>query len=382
MEHEQDLQLKLRIMRFLWYSGYFVRMNVDLSRFDYGVRASDITDIDVWGVRFQETFNESVIISDCKSGRRTKNTDRIFWLSGLMKTINSDRGIFYRARINESEYFSLAQNLNITPISSNRLNELENAYEIESKPFVGSFNESLILKERSIFDSLKEDFESKEINHYLKYRYWIDSPQRQIKMLIKLLGILKTLKTIEKTDRIFLQVYILSLFSVAILKFSKPILILPTKYTASHIKETIIGNDFEISERKNTLSSVYDFIMSELSVTGKKPSIKKEDFMEGIYPDYTENLVDLVQRVCLNPVDSIQIPRFLDLLAYEVILSNNYESFSEKMFSYNNQFEIGKIAKLAKNIIIFGKRAGVISDDDLFFINKSIKEIGINGKSK
>jgi hypothetical protein len=141
MKNEKDFDLKLRMMRFLWYRGYFTRRNVNLLRYTYGRKTEhQYTDIDVWGSRLDETFNQRQIICDCKSGVTASTAERFFWLSGIMKYFNADQGIFLRTKVRESKYLDLGRKLQILPLSLDQLSELEKAYNIESKPFIGAFN--------------------------------------------------------------------------------------------------------------------------------------------------------------------------------------------------------------------------------------------------
>ncbi|MEL7669478.1 hypothetical protein [Methanobacterium sp.] len=371
---ELDLDLKLQIMRFLWYNGHYVRKNVVLPRYSYGKITSDnYTDIDVLGLKMDEHFKQIKVICDCKSGRGAKNTDRIFWLHGLMKYAEARNGIFLRTQINESKYFDLARKLDITPISLERLEELENSYKIGSLPYIGPFDKNIIKREEEIFKKLKSS--SKTSYYYLVSGYWNDIPQKQIKLLINVQSRINSTTNMEEEEKMFLQVYTLSLLSLSILKFSEPILIFPDTKKSVHIKESLLGEGIEIEERKKVLESVYTFLSNELKIkTGEKFAIPKEDFMGQLYPKYSKYLFDLIQRVCLNPIDAIQIPRFLDIIAYEFILKNERTEVPKKLFSNNNNFELDMVSKLAKNFILFGNRANFIPNERYKILNHLLSQ--------
>lgn len=357
---ERDLELKLKIMHFLWYNGFFVRNNVRLARYQYGERTSGIyTDIDVLGIQFDEFFKHKTILCDCKSGKVARNKDRLFWLVGVIKFLDAEGGIFLRNQINEKDNFELSKKLNITPLSLKRLEELAKNNKIIDKPFVGPFNYSLLEKEEEIFKKLKN--ESKGVHDYLIYRYWNDPSQRQIKLLISSLKEIMDLETVTNEEKMFLQVYILSLLSVSILKFSEPVLIMDKSLAEEHIKENILGEEIEISERKKVLGSYYDLLKTTEEYRDSLP--KKEDFVNQIYLDYTKYLIDLIQRICINPIESRQIPRILDTIAYEVILNKEYD-IQDKLFSSNNYFDLNLSLKLTKNIFTFAYRGNALLDVD------------------
>ena len=275
-----------------------------------------------------------------------------------MKYMNAQNGIFLRKKINENKYFELGRTLDITPLSSESLKELENTYNIDSKPFIGAFNQDLD-KEKIIFDNLKKL--SKSFHHLIITRYWQETTQKQIELLIRFQHYINKSKLAED-EKMFLQIYSFSLFALSILKFSEPILIFPNNKKANHIKESLLGEGIEIAERKMLLESVYKFVSREISIKSGQPyPISKEDFMGQNYPPYSNDLTDLIERICLNPVDALQIPRLFDIIAYEVILKNSRSDVKEKLFSYNNNFNFEMTVKLVNNFIKFGQRGEDLS---------------------
>lgn len=372
---DKDLSQKLRIMRFWWYNGYFTRINVDIFRYEHGKRTSQqYTDIDALGIRFQENFKQNISICDCKSGKISVK-DRIFWASGLMNYIGADQGIFLSKNMDESKYFDLGKHLNILPLSEKRLSELETAYKINSKPIIGPFDYDNFLLEEKIFNNLKTDL--KEIFHYLKLVYWSEVPNKQISSLMKCLKDIDDFNFEEETDKIFLLTYCLSLLSVSILKFSEPLLVFPNNKKEYYIKESLLGGEIASAKMKELFSSFYKFMVAEIKFKYKKDyPMPEKQFMSFLY-QHDKYLIDLIERISLNPVDSTQMPRFLDLIAYEVVLKNNYDDIDEKMFSYNHRFEMANVLKLTKDLITFLKRSETLSEESSKIITKHINDIKI-----
>lgn len=364
---ERDLGLKLKLMKFLWYNGYFVKKDVDLANYQYGERTSSTyTDVDVFAIKFDEKFDHHQIISECKSGRTAKNVDKILWLGGLVAYLEVDEGIFLRNQIDEKKYFYLSKRLNITPLSLRGLLELESSQNINEKDCIGAFNPDVLDKEDLIFKKLKNSI--KTVHDYLKFGYWNDSYQRQIRLLTTSLTEIKEYAGFTDKERNFLQVYILSLISISILKFSKPILIFPSSHQEEYIKETILGEEIEINERKQILGKVYDFLVDQ-STEFKGENHNKDDFINIIYLDFSKYLIDLIQRICKNPITARQIPRLLDVIAYDVILNDNKNNIKEKLFSHNNDIDLELLVKTSKNLIIFAFRSGFITKEDYDVLN-------------
>jgi hypothetical protein len=362
MSTDKDLNQKLRIMRFWWYNGYFTRMNVDIFRYEHGQKTShQYTDIDVFGIKFQENFMHNINICDCKSGQ-ISNKDRIFWTSGLMNYIGANQAIFLAKNIDESKYYDLGKNLNVIPLSNKRLSELEKTYKLDSKPIIGPFNYDNILLEEKIFEHLKTNL--KEVYDYLKTIYWVESPNKQISSLMTCLKDIESIIFVNNNEKIFLLIYCLSLFSISLLKFSEPLLIFPNDKKEYYIQESLLGGEIESSKMKELFSSFYKFMIAEIKIRYKKLyPMSERDFIGFLYSQHNKYTIDLIERISLNPVDAIQIPRFLDIIAYESVLNGKNDNINEKMFSYNHLFDISNVCKLTKDLFTFAERSELISPD-------------------
>jgi len=362
--NELDLDLKLRMMRFLWYSGYFTRRNINLLRYTYGKKTEQqYTDIDVLGVRIDENLKQHLTICDCKSGITAKTTERIFWLAGVMKYLGVERGIFLRTQVMEGKYIDLAKRLEIIPLSLEQLSELEKAYNVESKPYVGAFNKDVLDKDNIIFNNLREN--ARQVYDYIHFKYWVDPVQQQITSLVASEFKINELSNMREEEKIFLQLYILSLLSISILNFSAPLLIISKKEKEYHVRENLLGGRIESMERRRLLGAFYDFMSKEISTRyQEKYPISKKDFMSHIYPRYLKYLLDLIERICLKPIAAVYVPKLLDILAYEIVLNKDKgDNIANQIFSYNNNFDIIEISKLTKDFITFGQRSGFISNE-------------------
>ena len=168
---EQDLNLKLQTMRYLWHLGYITRKDVDVV--EYGLERDRIyTDIDVLGIKLDENFQTFFIACDCKSGVRVKTAERLFWLSGVMKYFDANEGLFIRNSTIEPKYLGLSKRLGIAPLSSAQLTELERTYNVPTR-FLGPF-----CQEQKDINSLFLDLKKVDVfaHDYILKKYWKDDP--------------------------------------------------------------------------------------------------------------------------------------------------------------------------------------------------------------
>jgi hypothetical protein len=91
---DQDLPLKLRVASAVAASGYYTRINVALSATSARGLA-DVTDVDVFGTRYDVTFSPTTIAVSCKSGesRGLSPAREIFYLRGVLDYVRAGNGV-------------------------------------------------------------------------------------------------------------------------------------------------------------------------------------------------------------------------------------------------------------------------------------------------
>jgi len=370
-EIEQDLNLKLRVMRYLWHLGYFVRRNVDLV--DYGYeRGRQYTDIDVLGIKIGENFDSNYVVCDCKSGTRAKTPERLFWLSGVMKYFDSPNGLFVRNKMISGKYINLSSKLKITLLSSNEIEQLEKAYNIDSSRYFGSF-----CAEQKAVDQLFLDLKEKNrrVHDYLLKGYWRDLPQQQIVSLIAGCRRIKEISDFEDYQQSFVLAYTISLLSLSILRISREILTILPSQRDEIIKQKLLGGDLTIIERKRILEGFYDFMVREIEERyHQKYPISKSAFLDSLLPNYTKYLVDLIGRICQDPQSAVISPRIFDMFTFETVLNNRSFRLTDVLAGKNiENFSL----KPVKDFFTFAERSNLVTDalkNEFYAILKSIEQ--------
>lgn len=355
---EKDLELKLRTMRYLWHLGYFVRRNVDLVEYGYARARRVYTDIDVLGLKLDENFHSHFKTCDCKSGVRVKTAERLFWLSGVMDYFAAKEGIFIRNHMMEAKYVELSKRLNITPISSSQLSDLEKTYKV-SERFYGPF-----CQEQETIDDIFSELKKHErfCHDYILKRYWKDTPQQQIVTLMSSCRRLKDIKGMEDYKQSFVLAYTLSCLALSILRFSKPILMIPDMQKEEAIKYELLGGRESFAERRELLEAFYDFMVKEIKERYKERyPLTKTDFLANLIPEYSKYFIDLVVRFCKNPVSAIAVPRLMDLFAFEVVVNYRKVSLEDLMPTANGYN--GKLSlKPFKDFLVYAARSDLTTD--------------------
>ena len=90
-------------------------------------------------------------------------------------------------------------------------------------------------------------------------------------------------------------------------------------------------------------------------------------------------MVDLVQRICLNPKYAASIPQILDLLTYQVALIN--KGFNMKDIpNLSNNDDFYNFIKPTKDLITFGERSELLSEEQSKIIKDALSKL--NGLQK
>jgi hypothetical protein len=366
-EEEQDLKLKLRLMRYLWHLGYLVRKNVILvESFD---KRDPYTDIDVLAVKVDNELNSNYIVCDCKSGARTKTRERLFWLSGVMDYFDAGQGIFLRSKLFEIRYADLATRLNITPLSEEKLSELEKAYRIDKGRSIGAFSEEYRTGDQTLAGLRK--FQPK-VAEYIDTWYWNDPPSEQVNNLVACSKRIIEVSQLSVRARMFLLAHVFSDLSLSALQFSKGILNIPASNIEEYAKIELLGGSLEHEERKRLLKGFHEFMTKEIEARYKaRYPISSTQFIESFVPEHSKYFIELVARICGNPEHSFLIPRFFDLVAFETILGNRNVNI-EDLLPVPLKEDLGTLLKPVVDFVAFVERSGLLDRELKEVLNQQL----------
>lgn len=355
IESQNDLSFKREVMKYLWYLGYIPRRNVLLLEQWQG--GSQYTDIDVLGIKIDEELGSDFIVCDCSTGIHKKAGERLFWLAGVMKYFGADKGLFVRKQLSGEKNIQLAKSLNIILLSEKQLYQLQKSYKVDSLEMVASFSDGSIVADK-IFTLLKK-FEPKVAN-YLLTGYWRDFPWSQISTTIATSTRVKDSLQLEERPKLFLTVYILSLLSLAVLRFSRQILTIPDEMKNDAIEFGLQGGKDIAREKMELIKSFHAVLSKEISERCKQNfPISESEFIDMFTPDYRKNLKDLVIRICTFPRIAIMAPRFFDALAYDVFLTNKNIDLNSILL--NKKIDATTLLKPTIDVLTFADRSGIIS---------------------
>jgi len=351
---ELDTDLKLRMMRYFWSLGYFVRRNVPVV--ETTAAKSQYTDIDVLGVKLDQEFNSCYALCDCKSGITDGTRERLFWLSGVMKYFGANRGVFIRTQMIPKKYMDLAERLGIITIAADQIDELERSYSIDVHKFVGPFGREYV-KADTILNSLRQ--QDRGILEYLRTRYWGDPPYLQTFSLMNKCKDLLLIQNVDEDNRVFQVAYALSMLSLSVVRFARQVLFMPQTDREEVISLGLLGGRTDYLEKKELMRNFYDFMATEIEKRYKsKYPVSQKAFTENLIPGYAKYLADLMFGICRQPQAALTLPRMIDLLAYESVLRDGSVS-GKDVLGAEAGVSLEDAVRIAKDFLTFAKRSGV-----------------------
>lgn len=354
--------LEHKMKRLLYHQGFLVRDRISLKSQFYPERV-DITDIDVLGVKFLDDLSPHTVICECKSGRRARSMDRLLWLKGLSQYISANSCYFARERFTP-KVKEFAISLKIVPIDYSKIEGLEKQLGIVDK-WLGSHDYTFFHGRISrYYENISNNVDLLRIYWFLKSKFWYSSNVTRVKKLMTALDLLTT--SFDKSENavkdaikwIFVETLIL--LSVAIVGLCSEIYPLSASEREEYLKAKLISNKLSPDEMYKIMRQVRSLAQSIVKERTGQFIMLGNKLTEISPPSFTNDLIDISERVLEYPSISKEVPRFMDTFFYEFTLKNQKvdAGLLEKFFP-----DLNMVAKMAKNVAKFACAESSISNE-------------------
>jgi len=317
--------------------GYFCPLEVPVSHYEYRGgrrRRTDVTDIDVLGIRFDSQLQAHRVMADCKTGDESHN--RIFWLRGAMQYFEIHKAYFVKTRISDMAR-AIAFRLGIATLDLHGLERLEKQLNVA--------NVRLPLADPEVYDKQlgllstagqgnggDEPHAVKNMRHFARYMYWYMPKERRILNLIEYCQkVSPYLRSNRRCDKFF--VYHLGLLlTTALLEMGGTIIARDVTDVREQMRQYVFGGPMALTERE-------EFIDLLNKATGAK---------EKLEPDYFDGLLELANRFVSFPQQAADVPRHMEALAFIHTLDTAVPIAD----ALGGEFSLDTL-KLAKDVLYF-----------------------------
>lgn len=332
--------------------GYLARRGIPLQ---YGNNKTDVTDIDVLGIRFNELFQAQRVICDCKNKVKSKPYERIFWASGLGNFVGADE-IFVALPKTQNEIIEFAHSGGVRIIT----NDFISNYFVET--------EAKGLSDFNYFEDVEKQIElvgkeNKAIQDMLliaRKQFLNRNPYIGVNIALdKLTTISKWLKY-QNTNSIqqkltlkYLTCQYTVLVCIHLLGICADVMMLPEGIRKKRIMDKITYGEIEPIVAKTLIEDSKNLAFEMLKASLASDLVPQQiDLGEIEPPDYAESLIGLIERAISKPAMYISLPNIMDFILFE-------RDFKEKQYTeleiseISGYYQISEKIKATKNVQFF-----------------------------
>lgn len=321
--------MEMRVARLWFWEGYFSRCRIDLRR-HYHPEQLIVTDLDLLAYDIGPTLQTSRTIGEVKTGRgksAPKPLDRIIWLRGLVELVGVEHAELVSSNGPSPRARKLARSIGVSAQSQDdveRREQLANVAEVED---VGSHGPRAFLEQNWVHEHCKSDQNLERAFWFLRSEVWFNDEVTACKRLFGLFRQLGSLWTgeIEDDDSRALRWLLaetVSAFTLNVVRVASEAIRAAPELLAAELGEQLSAGLTSADVMRRIAANVDKFVGGVLA-EAKAPASVKTEAMGALHPEppeWTEQFVDLVSRLAMNPNKARVLPRQMDVLAYDRIV--------------------------------------------------------------
>lgn len=333
----KGIQLEFRSKRLLFHMGYYATQGVKIKTSN-DIGSEEITDLDVFGVKYTSDFRSSKIWLDCKSGK-IKTMERLTWINGIKNYLGIDEVLFVaRSKKSSLDY---ATSLDIQIFDNDIFNEIEKRFNVNQDKWYGSCNPLIMADINQQFRKITiSGTDSKKISDFFSSDYWLYDSFTSLKKTIAALRELskfpfEVMNDVEKRAYKWAIYTAIILFTNSLLRISREVFYLQKEKREDYINQKLIASDIPIKRRNEIFDSAIHLITQRLQTADniKLPPLNISP------PKYSEGLNNTIERLLNAPVFTEDILRAMDLVFLEFDMLDkelNEDLLNELLPNYQN----------------------------------------------
>jgi hypothetical protein len=357
MSLEEGTIYEYRLKRLYFYMGNFARRGVTVRPlFEPG--SIKIADVDVLGLKFSAGFRPHLTIGECKSGENVGTIDRFLWILGLSEYLQADE-VFIAKRRFTHKTNELARSWGILALDDERIAELEQVWISHSDLWLGSHDYRYFYeRHRQLYDDIiKRDSRLKAAFVFARSEFWYTENTIRLKRTITHIDDLaKSLVGDWAQDDIaysqrWLILELIILFSISVLCLCYQSYSFSKSDRERLVAELLAAGLLPIEELRKIRQAALRYVHQKVKELTGQGMLFPPEANDVPPPEYTESLIDIVERLLARETHASEIPRLLDLVVFEGVLKSG--PVAPEIFSSLFHGDLEFTLKLAKNLLFF-----------------------------
>jgi hypothetical protein len=295
----RDESLKLQSAALLRTLGYFTQLEVpfDVALYAEGFRRGQATDLDVLAVRFDGDFQETRIISECKSGEQHA-MEELLKLSAVVQFFHASRGWLVKTRIADNAR-QVAKRLSVRPLDHDELAILLRGWELDPAEVLAR-ERAFYGAELSLQRALHAEDASRTLLRYCDSDVWLREFWESIHNLIYLLSKRNEsgLNT-DQSEHRYLAFRVATLMSICVLRLCGEIAQWKLSNPDRGVELFVFGGAAGRRERERMFDQL-------------RQTVPAEVFRDrSLDPPFLDALKDVVAAMLRNSRSARRVPRCL-----------------------------------------------------------------------
>lgn len=298
-------------------------------------KKEEISDIDVYAIRFDESLSEHRVGFECKS-TVNNGVDEVLKIKGIQLYINFNKVGLLKKKISNNVRL-IAQKLDVELYDEVELKKIVSMVVPEYNKKIESEKDFYLLC-NSIEIQLK--LKIKGVVSFTKGTYWTNSPEQNLHTIVRSLEHVRSIKELKEYEKVYIGLRLSLLCAISLLEIASIIV----KSNFSDIENSAIDCFFGGATARWEKQRTYDLISQEL---GKEVSP---------YPYYIKDYINMISWIVLSLEDASRIPLLIEYYIKCYLLKMDYNILT-KWYSDST-------IKLSKDILRF--TAKIMQDENIF----------------
>lgn len=325
--------LEMRLARIWFWEGAFTRRGINLQQ-HFTDENFTITDLDLLAHEITGQLSVRRAIGEAKSGTgkdAPKPMDRCLWLAGVARLVNAETADYVTASQVSRKVRQIAARLGVRPMTMDDLQQRETAARIGEVPDIGSHGPTAMAKAKFALKHAKKTKEWERAFWFVRCEVWFLDPWHAVKRTIGLLASLANYWTpvIDDDDQTLLR----WLYAEALGVFAlNAVLLAGQRLSAERIEwrrwatDRLAEGAVPMHQMKVLSDAVDKFtagLLGQLNAPTQVHAQAMGTFLP-LAPDWTDGLIELIERLAANPLTARGLPRHVDLVVHERLVHRRH----------------------------------------------------------
>lgn len=338
-------EFESRVARLLNRQGAYVRRRVDIDRWVHPARVQ-ITDLDVLAIDFDVELKATKTIAECKTGEAKSapsELDRMLWLVGLRRLASADHAMLATLKPASPKVREVGNELGVAVQDLGDIERRERLLGIDKDPAWGAHDPTFDAADKQVRDAVKSNKDLTRVYWFLRSEFWHAPPGRGLKRAVTAIRTLGEHWTSngERAQRravAWLMGDSIVAFTLAAIQLAADAITMPAAEFRNSVITRLSEGITNIGEMSRLSKAVDEYVAGLLSTAGLPQTaiVAALGAFDPAPPDYTQQLLEVLERLAERPLLTRCLPVFLDVAVAQRIRHRQWSMPSVQLWQISD----------------------------------------------